>query len=108
MMRRTVRAARASGGGRPPVGPRALLGDDDEDVLERVILLGRLEDTYAVPRQPGLEPARGGLGVAVDDDVKAIAEERHAAGLHLGLQQGGGAVRPVAADLVYTSAVGGV
>src|SRR5438477_13200322 len=76
---RRMRRARSGGEG-------ALLGDGEEDVLERIVLLDRLVDANAVARQPLLEAACGALRVAVDDDVEAITEERHAPRLHLLLE----------------------
>src|SRR5207247_6492192 len=67
----------------PSGGERALLGNGEKDVLERVVLLDCLEDEDAVAGEPFLEPAHGGLRVAVDDDVEAVAEQRHAPRLHL-------------------------
>src|SRR6266550_2948432 len=68
-------------------GDDALLGDDEEDVLQRVVLFSRLPHPDALARQPGREVARGRLRVAIDDDVEPIAEERDTPRLERGLEQ---------------------
>src|SRR5262245_47273517 len=89
-------------------GERALLGDGEKNVLERVVLLDRLEDANAVARQPFLEPAPGGPRVAVDDDMEAIAEQRDAPRFHLLLQHGDGPQRLVGPNLEHAAALGGL
>src|SRR5437879_8664434 len=80
----------------PSGGERALLGNGEKDVLERVVLLDCLEDADAVVGEPFLEPAHGGLRVAVDAAVAAVDEERDAARLHTLLRPGADAQRMVA------------
>src|SRR5919204_5897035 len=62
----------------PSGGGGVALGDHEEDVLQRVLVVSRLEHADALARQPRGQLACRGLRVAVDDDVKAVAEERHA------------------------------
>src|SRR5947209_7290073 len=50
--------------GQPSGGDDALLGDDEEDVLQRIGLFSRLPHPDALVRQPGRDLARGGLRVA--------------------------------------------
>src|SRR5205814_10522315 len=73
--------------GQPSDGDDALLGDDEDDVLQRVVLFSRVPHPDAIARQPGREVARGRLRVAIDDDVEAIAEDRDTPRLDRGLEQ---------------------
>src|SRR5436190_9100725 len=90
----------------PSGGERALLRNGEKDVLERVVLLDYPEDADAVAGEPFLEPAHGGLRVGVDDDVEAVAEQRHAPRLHLLLEHGDGAQRVVGANFEHAAALG--
>src|SRR5437667_10609074 len=56
----------------PSGGDGALLGDDEEDVLQRVVLLDRVQHPDAVAGEPRLEPARRLPGVAVHDHVEPV------------------------------------
>src|SRR5438034_10408367 len=59
----------------PSGGERALLGNGEKDVLERVVLLDCLEDADAVAGEPFLEPAQGGrvLEIRADNPLRAVA-----------------------------------
>src|SRR5467141_800554 len=94
--------------GQPSGGDDALLGDDEEDVLQRVVLFSRLPHPDALARQPGREVARGRRRVAIDDDVEAIAEERDTPRLQLGLQHGYRALRVVGEHLEHAAALRGL
>src|SRR6266508_3266098 len=107
MIRRMV-GARGSSGGRPPLCPLVHLNDGEEDVLQRVVLLGDLEDADRLALETSGELACRGRGIALDDDVEAVAEERHAPGLHLGLEDAGGARRLPRTDLEDAAALGGL
>src|SRR6266508_4660142 len=107
MIRRMV-GARWSSGGRPPLRPLVLLNDGEEDVLQRVVLLGDLEDADRLALETSGELACRGRGIALDDDVEAVAEERHAPGLHLGREDAGGARRLPRTDLEDAAALGGL
>src|SRR5262249_39798388 len=89
----------------PSSGEYALLGDGEKDILERVVLLDRLEDADVVAGEAPLEPAHGGLRVGVDDDVEAVAEQRHAPRLQLLLEHGDGAQRVVGANFEHAAAL---
>src|SRR5882724_4432267 len=93
--------------GQPSGGDDALLGDDEEDVLQRVVLFSRVPHPDALARQPGREVARGRLRVAVDDDVEPIAEERDTPRLERGLEQRHRALRVVGEHLEHAAALRG-
>src|SRR3989441_3659981 len=94
--------------GQPSGGDDALLGDDEEDVLQRIVLFSRLPHPDALVRQPGRDLARGGLRVAVDDDVESITEKRDAPRLQRRLEECHRALRVVGKHLEHTATLRGL
>src|ERR671937_2671856 len=105
MMRRI---ARLSGGDAALFHDRALLYDREENILQRVVVVPGLEHAHALAREPRRQLARRRLGVAVDDDMEAVAEQGDAPGLHLALEDRDGAQRVVGAHLEHAAALRGL
>src|SRR5262245_39467125 len=79
--------ARRSGGGGLCGLRLALLHDGEEHVLERIVARLHIEGVDRFPLESRREPPGFRGGVALDDDVQALAEERHAPVLGLGPEQ---------------------
>src|SRR5689334_1929519 len=107
-MRRTALRRARSGRGPHLPGPPVAGHDQDEDILQRVVLVGDPEHAQALALEAGRQPPARLGGIAVHDHVDAVAEERDAPVLQLALQQGHRARRVVDARLQHPPALRGL